>query len=44
MCIAEWVTDFIGVVRKEKKEVKWPSKDSGRGRFRERISLNGNNS
>lgn len=28
MWIAEWMTDFIGVVRKERKEVKWPSKDS----------------
>lgn len=44
MCIAERMTDFIGVARKEKKAMKWPSKDAGRGGFREGMELEENNS
>ena len=44
MCIAEWMTDFIGVVRKEKKRSEVAFKGFRRGRFRERMALNGNNS
>lgn len=35
MLIAEGMADFIGVARKERKEVRWPSKGSDRGQVQE---------